>query len=109
MDQQSVFLVMLGMLVVTYLPRLIPLLLFSSRDLPPIVVTWLRYVPAAVLSAMLFPSLVILHDRVDLSFDNLFFWAAFPTLVVAVKTKSLFGAVVIGMLVVALVRAFFGL
>ncbi|MDF1515226.1 MAG: AzlD domain-containing protein [Anaerolineae bacterium] len=107
MDQKSVFFVMLGMLAVTYLPRLIPVLLFSSRQLPPLVVTWLRYVPAAVLSAMLFPSLFVIHNQVDLSFDNLFLWAAVPTFAVAFKTKSLFGAVVVGMLVVALARAFF--
>ena len=108
MDQQVVFLVMLGMLVVTYLPRLLPMLLFSNHHLPPLVVTWLRYVPAAALSAMLLPSLVLAENQLNLRFNNIFLWAAIPTFVVAIKTKSLFGSVIIGMMVVAIAR-YFGL
>ena len=106
MDQQAVFLVMVGMLVVTYLPRLLPVLLFSSRDLPPLVITWLRYVPAAVLAAMLLPSLVLVDNQLDLRINNIFLWAAIPTFFVALKTKSLFGSVIIGMMVVAAARYF---
>ena len=106
MDQQAVFLVMVGMLVVTYLPRLLPVLLFSSRDLPPLVITWLRYIPAAVLAAMLLPSLVLVDNQLDLRINNIFLWAAIPTFFVALKTKSLFGSVIIGMMVVAAARYF---
>jgi branched-subunit amino acid transport protein len=108
MDQRAIFLTMLGMLVVTYLPRLLPLWLFSSRSLPPVVVSWLRYVPVAVLSAMLLPSLVLVEERVQLGFDNLYLWAAVPTFIVAWRTKSLFGSVVVGMVIVAAAR-YFGL
>jgi branched-subunit amino acid transport protein len=106
MDQQSVFMIMVGMLVVTYLPRLLPVLLFSSRDLPSLVVTWLRYVPAAVLSAMLLPSLVLVENQLDLSAGNIFFWAALPTFLVAMKTRSLFAPVIVGMIMVAVARYF---
>ena len=106
MNQQAVFLIMVGMLVVTYLPRLLPVLVFSSRDLPPLVITWLRYVPAAVLSAMLLPSLVLVDTQLNFSLTNLFLWAAIPTFTVAIKTKSLFSAVVVGMVVVAAARYF---
>jgi branched-subunit amino acid transport protein len=40
--------------------------------------------------------------------DNLFFWAALPTLLVAWKTRSLFGSVVVGMILVAAARYVFG-
>jgi branched-subunit amino acid transport protein len=106
MNQQAVLLTMLGMLVVTYLPRLLPMLLFSNRDLPPLVVSWLRFVPAAVLSAMLLPSLVLIDNRLNLQVDNIFLWAAVPTFIVALKTKSLFGSVIVGMIVVAAARFF---
>jgi branched-subunit amino acid transport protein len=109
MDQKLVFITMIGMLVVTYLPRLLPMLLFSNRELPPLVVSWLRYVPAAVLSAMLLPSLIMANNQLNLHLNNFFLWAAIPTLMVAVKTKSLFGSVLTGMLVVAIARfLFFG-
>ncbi len=109
MDQKVVFLTILGMAAVTYIPRLLPVYLLSSRSLPPLVVDWLRHVPVAVLAAMLFPSLLIEGDQVTLAPSNLFLWAAFPTLLVAWKTRSLFGSVLVGMALVAAARHVFGL
>jgi branched-subunit amino acid transport protein len=106
MDQTSIFLTILGMCLVTYLPRLLPVWLLSSRQLPRVVITWLRYVPAAVLSAMLLPSLLLEGSRLHLVADNLFLLAAIPTLLVAWKTRSMFGAVIVGMALVALARLF---
>ncbi|UCC89841.1 MAG: AzlD domain-containing protein [Anaerolineales bacterium] len=104
MDQKTIFLTILGMAVVTYIPRLLPVSLLSSRSLPPLIFDWLRYVPVAVLSAMLFPSIILQGHQVTFGLDNLFFWAAIPTLLVALKTRSLFGSVVVGMMVVAVAR-----
>ncbi len=104
MESRTVFLTMIGMLAVTYLPRLLPLWFFTSRRLPPVVISWLRYVPVAVLAAMLLPSLVIAEGQLYIEVGNLYLWAALPTFVIAWKTKSLFGSVIVGMLVVAGVR-----
>lgn len=92
---------MLGMLGVTYLPRVLPVWLFANKSLPPLVIAWLRYVPVAVLAAMLLPSLVLVEGQFDVSNRNLFFWAALPTFLVAWKTKSLFAPVAVGMVIVA--------
>jgi branched-subunit amino acid transport protein len=105
-DEKTVFLIILGMMVVTYLPRLLPALLLSSKSLPPILVAWLRYIPISVMAAMVAPTLVLDDQQITLGGDNVFFWAAFPTLLVAWRTKSLFGSVVVGMVVVALARYF---
>jgi len=104
MDSQAVFLTMVGMLAVTYLPRVLPLWFFASRPLPPVVVSWLRYVPVAVLAAMLLPSLVVAEGQLSLEVQNLYLWAALPTFLVAWKTRSLFGSVIVGMLVVVGIR-----
>jgi branched-subunit amino acid transport protein len=109
MDQKVIFLTILGMAFVTYIPRLVPVYFLSSRSLPPLVVAWLRYVPVAVLAAMLFPSLLVQESQINLGPDNLFLWAALPTLLVAWKTRSLFGSVVVGMIAVAAGRYLFGL
>ena len=91
MDQKVVLLTLFGMQAVTYVPRLLPVLLFSSKQLPPLVIVWLRYVPVAVLAAMVVPSLLLVEQRIHFAADNLLLWAAIPTLLVAWKTKSLFG------------------
>jgi branched-subunit amino acid transport protein len=106
MDQRLIFLTILGMLLVTYLPRVLPMLVLSSKSLPPVVELWLRYVPVAVLAAMLFPTLLVQEHHVTLGFDNVFLWAAFPTVIMAWKTRSFFGAVVVGMALVAIARYF---
>lgn len=104
MDQKLIFLTILGMGLVTYLPRLLPVWLLSSRKLPEVVVNWLRYVPAAVLAAMLFPAILVDKNQLNLHFNNLYLLAFVPTFLVAWKTRSLFGAVVVGMGLVALGR-----
>ena len=56
LNQTTVFWTIVGMGIVTYLPRLLPLLILSGQNgardaLPPWVARWLGYVPAAVLSS----------------------------------------------------------
>ncbi|MBD3308756.1 AzlD domain-containing protein [candidate division KSB3 bacterium] len=104
MEQGEIFLTLLGMVVVTYLPRVLPVWWLSSKSLPPLVVAWLRYVPVAVLAAMLFPALLVDDATIDVGFDNLFLWAAVPTCLLAWKTRSFFGSVLVGMGIVAAVR-----
>jgi branched-subunit amino acid transport protein len=104
MDQTLILLTMVGMGLVTYLPRLLPILFLSGRTLRPLLVAWLRLVPPAVLAAMLAPALLTPEKRVDLSFENIFFWTALVAFPVAWKSKSLFATVVVGMGLVALAR-----
>lgn len=106
MDQNLIFLTILGMALVTYLPRLLPAWFLARRKLPDVVVAWLRYVPAAVLAAMLLPALLLDGPRLNVTPANIYLLAAIPTFFVAWKTKSLFGAVVVGMLLVAVGRLF---
>lgn len=109
MNQQTVFLTILGMAAVTYLPRLAPAWVLSSRQLPPAVARFLSFVPTAVLSALLLPSLVVTEGHLDASPQNIFLWAAIPTLLVAWRTRSFFGAVATGMVLVAGARYLLGL
>ena len=104
MEQTTIFLTILGMAFVTALPRILPLLLLSLKPLPAWLMRWLSYVPVAILSALLLPSLLIMDEHLSFARENLFLWAAFPTILVAWKTRSFLGAVAVGMGVVALLR-----
>jgi branched-subunit amino acid transport protein len=104
MEQEIVFLTLLGMLAVTYVPRVLPVLVLSSRRLPAVVVAWLRHVPVAVLAAMLFPALFVQEGRIDLGLNNLFLWAAVPAFLVAWRRRSFFATVIVGIVVVAVAR-----
>jgi branched-subunit amino acid transport protein len=89
--------VILGMGLVTYLPRWFPLMFLSRRNLPLWLVEWLDLIPAAILSALLLPALVTNGAPRHLALWQPQLWVAIPTFVFALKTKSLGGTVVIGM------------
>ena len=105
----SVMLTLLGMALVTYLPRLLPAWFLRGRELPPFLVAWLRYVPVAVLAALLLPSLLVSDGALAFKWDNLYLWAAVPAIFTAWKTKNMFATVLVGMFVVALARLILGL
>lgn len=108
MGQEVIFVTILGMLAVTYVPRMLPLVALASRQLPEPVIRWLSYVPVAVLSAMLFPSLLLKDTAFDFSPENYFLWASIPAFLLAWRTRSFFGTVALGMGLVAAGRYFFG-
>lgn len=106
MDQTIILLTTLGMSVVTYLPRALPMLFLPDRHVSPVVKTWLKLVPVAILTALLVPSLILVDERISLRWDNLFLWAAVPTAYIAWRTRSLLITLLFGMGIVALARLF---
>ncbi len=107
MDQTVVFLTIVGMCAVTYIPRALPMLALASRSLPDVAIRWLSFIPTAVLSALLLPSLLVHDASLNLSLGNVFLWAGIPAFVLAVCTRSFFGTVALGMAIVAGSRYFF--
>jgi branched-subunit amino acid transport protein len=87
-----------GMGLVTYLPRALPLLYLAHKRMPQWWVDWLSLIPVAILSALLAPSLLVDTATHSLTFGKLELLVAVPTLLFALKTQSLGGTVVVGML-----------
>jgi len=56
--EREYYYIVLGMGLVTFLPRFIPVYFLSGRTLPGWFIEWLDLIPAAVLSALLLPELV---------------------------------------------------
>lgn len=97
MEQQTI-LIILGMSIVTYIPRALPIIVLSKFKLPDWFLKWLKYIPVAILSALLFPQIMIFEDHVNISLDNKNLLAAIPSLLAAYKTKSLFITVLVGII-----------
>lgn len=105
MPQQLInTLTIVGMMLVTVPPRVLPLWLLSQKPLPPLLARWLSYVPVAVLSAMLFPALLMPEGSLALRVDNLYLWAAIPAILAGWKTRNLFVPVLAGVVTIALLR-----
>jgi len=99
--------VIIGMGLVTFLPRWLPLVYLTKRNLPAWLVEWLDLIPAAILSALLLPELVTggAPRSMDLLRPELM--AAVPTFLFAIFTKSLGGTVIVGMFIFWLVGKLF--
>ena len=56
-------LVLLGMVLGTYLPRMLPLLLSTDRPLPIWLDRWLKLVPYAALGALILPGILTVDPQ----------------------------------------------
>jgi branched-subunit amino acid transport protein len=96
MGYDKYLLAVLGMGLVTYLPRWLPLALLPQRDVPQTLREWLGFIPACILSALVAPA-IFLDSSGGFHVLQSRFLAAIPTLIFAVRTRSLGGTVIIGM------------
>lgn len=89
---------LVGMGLVTYLPRMLPLVVLARRRLPQGLVDWLNLIPVAILAALVAPGLVVDPASASFSLTRLELLTAIPTLLFALKSRSLGGTVFLGML-----------
>ncbi|MVP01095.1 AzlD domain-containing protein [Paenibacillus lutrae] len=93
-----------GTSLVTWIPRVLPLLALSKLQLPDLGTRWLRHIPVAVMAALLAQELLLSEGRFNLTDNALELLAALPAICVAVWTRSLFGTVIAGIVSFALWR-----
>ena len=90
--------------LLTFLIRLSFIALLGGVEVPPLLTRALRFVPAAVLTAIIVPELVLRDGAVDLSPGNLRLWAGLLATGVALKTRSVALTIVAGMVVLWLLQ-----
>jgi len=71
----SVIWVILGMGVVTYIPRMLPLVAIKADGVPPFLQGVLKNVPFAVLGALIFPAIFTIQSGslLHITWDDFFF------------------------------------
>lgn len=60
----SYIILLLGMALVTYLPRMLPLVILSEIELPSFWKRFMLFIPPAALSALIFPGILQATDSV---------------------------------------------
>jgi len=93
----NVWLLLIGMGIVTYAIRLSLIVLIGRVDVPPIIQRALRFVPPAVLSAIIFPELLRPGGALDLSLGNVRLLAGVLAAGVAWRTKNVLLTIGVGM------------
>ena len=88
----------------TVLPRILPLYAFS-RELPAFVKTWLNYIPAAVMAALVAPDLLFYGGTFNPDpLNNVFLVAGIASMIFAIVSKNFFATIVFAMAFVAGMR-----
>jgi branched-subunit amino acid transport protein len=98
-------LTILGMGIITYAIRLSLFLLLGRFTLPGIVQRALRYVPAAVLSAIIVPELLMPGGTFDLSPGNERLLAGLAAILIAWRTGNMILTIIVGMALLWLLQA----
>jgi branched-subunit amino acid transport protein len=91
------FLLIFGMFLVTFGVRYPVLALVSRIQMPEIVEQGLKYVPSAVLTAIIVPSVLMPGGSLDASLTNVPLLASLVAVLISWRTKNLLLTIIIGM------------
>ncbi|MET3696333.1 branched-subunit amino acid transport protein [Bacillus oleivorans] len=58
-----IFWMIVGMGIVTYIPRMLPFVLIRGKELPPFIQGVLKNVPYATLGALIFPAIFFIQEE----------------------------------------------
>jgi branched-subunit amino acid transport protein len=92
--------------LITFGMRFSFIYLFGRIEIPETIRRALHYVPPAVLSAIVFPELLINSDRLNISFDNTRLLAGIIAIAVAWFTKNTLLTILAGMIALLLLQIF---
>lgn len=105
MSQVTIWVAILGMGILSLALRSCFLVLPDRCQLSPLLRRALRYVPAAVLTAIYAPELLVQSGAIDLSFGNARLLAGVVAIVVAWRLRQTLFTIVAGMLALHLFGA----
>ena len=96
MTEWYLLLLVLGLSVVAYIPRVFPMLYFTHRKVPTWFSEWMKYVPVALFAALAFKDVFITHEHLDIAW-NIKIAAMILVVGVAYKTRSMALSVITGL------------
>lgn len=102
-SDMTIWLTMFVVGLLTYATRLSFILIFGRRDIPSRIRQALRFVPPAVLTAIIFPEILIRDGQVEISLGNEWLIAGVAAAVVAWFSKNVVATITAGMAVLILI------
>ncbi|MGM1019627.1 MAG: AzlD domain-containing protein [Bacillota bacterium] len=95
--------IIIGGMVVTAIPRIIPFVVLQKLALPKPVLQGLSYIPICIFTALVMEHLLVRTEG-SVTFNWQVLIAILPTLVTALWSKNLLATVVVGIVSMAVVR-----
>ncbi len=92
-------LLVLGMMAVTFAVRYPVLVLVGRIRLPPSVLGALKFIPPAVLTAIIVPAVLVPEGQLAITYTNAYLVAGIVAGLLAWRTRNLLATIVVGMAV----------
>ncbi|MDR3542068.1 MAG: AzlD domain-containing protein [Desulfosporosinus sp.] len=102
--RSEVFYIIIGMALVTYFTRFGALALFRFTGVPTGLNRWLKYVPVAILTALIVPSLLLPKGYLDISLNNHYLIAGVVAAFVAYKSRNIIATLGFGMSIMFILK-----
>jgi branched-subunit amino acid transport protein len=87
----------LGMFIITFGIRFVMFACAGKITFPNWLEMALKFVPPAVLTAIIVPALVMPQGHINISFHNSYLVAGIASIIIALKTKNLLKTICLGM------------
>jgi len=94
----DIALCIVGMSIVSYIPRALPPFILAKTKISPLLERWLKYVPTAVFGSLVFSQIFISNKELNFSLSNVSLWTSIIVVIIAAKTKSLAKSIVLGLI-----------
>ncbi len=108
MSATSIWLLFIAIGLGTFTLRFLFIYLFGKIEMPDWLSRALRFVPAAALAALVFPALTHPAGHLDLSLNNFRLLAGLGGAVVAWRTRNVLLTILVGMILLWILEAAFG-
>lgn len=107
MSDINIYITIIGMALVSYFSRELPFVLLKGRNLNPVIMEWMSYIPTAVLGALLVPGIIITENHFNISLSNDFLIAGIATIIFGSLVNNLFAVIIFGIGFLSIIRNFF--
>lgn len=95
----TIWIIMIALAIGTFIIRGSFIFLFSNREIHPLIARALRFVPAAVLSALVIPQILTRNNSLSISLTNPQLIAGTVAGVIAWRTKNVLFTILSGMVI----------
>ena len=102
--RKEIALLIIGTALITFLTRYSFVMLFRNKVFSKRVVNWLKYIPIAILTTLIVPTVLVPKGKLDMTLNNDYFIAVIVSVLIAYKTKNVIITIICGMSVVLAFR-----
>lgn len=104
----SQFTLIIGMALVTFIPRFLPLLFLSNREVPKKFAKWMSFIPVSIFAALVFSDVFFWNSNLNMNpVENVKLLPTMLVFFIAYKTQNLLWSMVFGVLGISIMLFLF--